>query len=199
MGMEERNEEIRDAVAGGMSLKDAAERWGVTRQRIHQITRDLVIGRGRHRHNDDAIIEMASGGIEPATIAKKLNLSIHTVRAILRRRGVKPVNAIFVDILRRLDAGDSPPDVAVAVGMSLSNIRRIRQKKSNNARAITRPRGRRVSERDTKIWNDYSAGDTITSLRDRYGLSVPRIYQILSYERSKVIARILAEQLKETA
>jgi Mor family transcriptional regulator len=197
--MEQRNEEIRAAVAGGMSLKDAADRWGITRQRIHQITRDIVIGRGRHRHNDDAIIELALSGIEPATIATKLKLSITAVRAILRRHGVKPVNTVFVDILKRLDAGESPPDVAVAVGMSLSNIRRIQQRKSDNGRVMTAPRVRRVSERDTQIWNDYSAGATITSLGDRYGLSLPRIYQILSYERSKVIARLLAEHSKETA
>lgn len=189
-----------------MSLQDAAKHWGLSRQRVHQICYDIVVGSNRRRIHDEAIIAFATSfaarGLSPLGIAESIGFSPYTVRKVLKRHGIVPLDPFREDILRRISAGESVSDIAVATGTSPSNVRRIKFSKPTNRHRFTPTTGtgtrtgaryqRRTTERDEGIWREYNEGKTIVSLAQSYSLSTARIYQILSYERAKAIVQILS-------
>lgn len=200
MGNDERDRLIRETVLNGMSILEASKTWGLSRQRIHQIVGEAIKGRKKRRTNDHAIIELANKGMGSTVIAKTLSLHPDQVREVLHRTNTRPTNLRWSNVLERLNNGELPSDIAVATGFTLSNVRRIKQASldgGNRRIMATQPR-RRTVERDVAIWEEYRTGASISSLADKYSLSVIRIYQILSYERSKSIKQIV-DNVEETS
>ena len=196
----ERDRLIREALLNGMSLVEASNTWGLSRQRIYQIAGEVIKGRKRRRTNDQAVIDLANKGMGVTAIAKTLSISSDLVREVLSRTNTKPKNLRWNEVLKRLDDGELPSDVAVATGFTLSNVRRIKQASSSSGsrRIMTSQHQRRTTERDMEIWEQYCTGASIASLANKYSLSVIRIYQILAYERSNSIKQIV-DDVKEAS
>lgn len=192
---EERNRRIKESVLSGMSLQEAAATWGVSRQRVYQIVGTSIKGRTRTRVNEDAIISLAQSGMATKTIGETLKISPFVVRSVLRKTGTSPKNLTWLDVLKRLENGESAPDIAVATGQTLSNVRRIKELNGirKRHRITTASPKRSTIARDESIWREFSEGKTVSSLAEQHGLSKARLYQILAYERAKAIRAMIEE------
>ena len=89
----ERDRQILDKYAAGVSLDAIASEFGLSRQRVHQIVRatNATSRRSLAKIRDDEILSLARSGMTIGMIGSHMNLSIQTVSAVLQRYGVRAV------------------------------------------------------------------------------------------------------------
>lgn len=113
--MSDRNADIRARRAAGETLESIGERYGLTKQRVGQLTRGVrpaVDTTRRHKHHD-AILAALRGGSFVADVAERFGVSRQTVANISHRCGIRngcPIGAKVAALATALDAlGPAPP------------------------------------------------------------------------------------------
>ena len=91
-----REEEIERLYMDGVTLSEIAKIYGVSRQRIDQIARDLELPKRGHKKSDawlqsEKIKELGEQGLSSDQIAERLFLPKHMVVLIAKRMGIRLV------------------------------------------------------------------------------------------------------------
>lgn len=88
----DRNREIVEALKSGVTQAEAAEKYGISTQRAHQIARAHKIVNARRKlaqQRASQVVKLAKQGLSVQQIAGRLGISCNTVRSIACDNGVK--------------------------------------------------------------------------------------------------------------
>lgn len=177
----ERNEAVLQDLREGMSVPDAAVKYGLIQGYIRDIARKHGMGRTkRRRERNEAIARDLRKGMSPKEAAIKYKLSPGRIYQIARKRGargqtLKRNEAIAKDLRK----GMSAKEAATKYGLAQPTISVIANEHSID---LAERRWKRKRERNRKrnhaIAHDLRIGMSIKEVATKYGLTRGSIYVI---------------------
>ena len=134
----ERNRSIAHAYVDGKTLREIADEYGVTYQRVQQIVNAAGITPSQAMLDREArIVSMIEGGLPSCDIAAATGASPQTVMAVARRNGLKIAKAIngntgtgsawkiLADLINTTDKAE---DIADRHGVSYQSVAQVKRK-----------------------------------------------------------------------